>query len=152
MGVVLLEPFDRMARRAGYTCALCAGGPERAPNVPALYFAWLDERQKTPICARHAEGLRTASGATKFFCDDKELHNVGNVAAEPSITCPACGKTSYNRNDIERQYCGNCHVFIEDDVFIKDEFERAKAKVVAESDAIERKVAEASKSKRSNEN
>lgn len=29
----------------------------------------------------------------------------------PSITCPACGKVSYNPNDIEQRYCGNCHLF-----------------------------------------
>tara|TARA_Y100000310_G_C20452204_1_gene701307 strand:- start:187 stop:549 length:363 start_codon:yes stop_codon:yes gene_type:complete len=29
--------------------------------------------------------------------------------AEPSITCPVCGMTSYNENDIEQGYCGNCH-------------------------------------------
>lgn len=29
----------------------------------------------------------------------------------PSITCPKCGRTSYNRNDIEQGYCGHCHAF-----------------------------------------
>lgn len=28
-----------------------------------------------------------------------------------SITCPRCGKTSYNHGDIKRRYCGNCHQF-----------------------------------------
>lgn len=28
---------------------------------------------------------------------------------EPSITCPRCGATSYNPNDIEQSYCGRCH-------------------------------------------
>ena len=27
----------------------------------------------------------------------------------PSITCPKCGMTSYNPNDIREGYCGNCH-------------------------------------------
>lgn len=31
----------------------------------------------------------------------------------PSFTCPACGKTSYNPNDIKHQYCGFCHTFPE---------------------------------------
>lgn len=26
----------------------------------------------------------------------------------PSITCPDCGLTSYNPNDIREGYCGNC--------------------------------------------
>jgi hypothetical protein len=28
-----------------------------------------------------------------------------------SITCPVCGMTSYNPNDIEWGYCGNCHAY-----------------------------------------
>jgi len=32
----------------------------------------------------------------------------------PSITCPQCGMTSYNQNDIEQRYCGNCHQFHKD--------------------------------------
>ena len=27
------------------------------------------------------------------------------------ITCPCCHLTSYNRNDIEEQYCGRCKMF-----------------------------------------
>ena len=27
----------------------------------------------------------------------------------PSITCPKCKRTSYNRNDIREGYCGWCH-------------------------------------------
>lgn len=27
----------------------------------------------------------------------------------PSITCPRCGTTSYNRNDIREGYCGRCY-------------------------------------------
>lgn len=26
-----------------------------------------------------------------------------------SFTCPNCGLTSYNPNDVENSYCGNCH-------------------------------------------
>ncbi len=31
-----------------------------------------------------------------------------------SITCPFCKMTSYNPNDIEQRYCGNCHAFHDD--------------------------------------
>lgn len=31
-----------------------------------------------------------------------------------SITCPRCGKTSYNLNDVRQRYCGNCHWFHDD--------------------------------------
>jgi ribosomal protein S27AE len=29
--------------------------------------------------------------------------------SHPSITCPRCGATSYNANDILEGYCGRCH-------------------------------------------
>jgi hypothetical protein len=28
-----------------------------------------------------------------------------------SITCPVCGKTSHNTNDVQHRYCGFCHKF-----------------------------------------
>lgn len=31
-----------------------------------------------------------------------------------SITCPRCGRRSYNRNDVRERYCGFCHAFHED--------------------------------------
>jgi len=31
------------------------------------------------------------------------------MTEQPSITCPDCGRTSYNPNDIEQGYCGYCH-------------------------------------------
>lgn len=31
--------------------------------------------------------------------------------AQPSITCPVCGMTSYHPEDIKQGYCGNCHKF-----------------------------------------
>lgn len=31
------------------------------------------------------------------------------MSDQPSITCPICGMASYNPNDIEQGYCGNCH-------------------------------------------
>lgn len=31
-----------------------------------------------------------------------------------SITCPRCGRTSYNTNDVRERYCGYCHVFLDD--------------------------------------
>lgn len=35
----------------------------------------------------------------------------GQVSFPKSITCPSCGMTSHNPNDIEQKYCGNCHKF-----------------------------------------
>lgn len=28
-----------------------------------------------------------------------------------SFTCPVCGRTSYNANDVQYGYCGKCHAF-----------------------------------------
>lgn len=39
-----------------------------------------------------------------------ELDRVLEEPGAPSYTCPRCEMTSYNRNDIEHQYCGNCHM------------------------------------------
>ncbi len=29
------------------------------------------------------------------------------------LTCPKCGLTSHNSNDVRNRYCGHCHVFID---------------------------------------
>jgi 4-hydroxy-3-methylbut-2-en-1-yl diphosphate synthase IspG/GcpE len=34
-----------------------------------------------------------------------------NTIRNLSITCPKCGKTSYNSGDILNKYCGNCHLW-----------------------------------------
>lgn len=31
-----------------------------------------------------------------------------------STTCPRCGRTSYNSEDITHHYCGACHLFYDD--------------------------------------
>jgi ribosomal protein L37E len=33
---------------------------------------------------------------------------------DKSITCPRCGWTSYNPNDVAMQYCGHCHRFFDE--------------------------------------
>jgi len=35
---------------------------------------------------------------------------------EPAITCPRCGATSYNPNDIRERYCGRCHWWTSDEI------------------------------------
>ena len=39
---------------------------------------------------------------------------MNSVLAESSITCPKCGMTSYNQDDIKSGYCGNCHDWTSD--------------------------------------
>lgn len=31
-----------------------------------------------------------------------------------SITCPRCGLTSFNADDVKNRYCGACHAFHDD--------------------------------------
>ena len=45
-----------------------------------------------------------------------EKRILDNMSGKSSITCPVCGYTSYNPNDVKNRYCGNCHVFIDDAV------------------------------------
>jgi hypothetical protein len=53
--------------------------------------------------------------------------------------CPFCARVSYNPNDVQQQYCGYCHVFIEDERR-RREHTAARAKVLAEAEEIERRV------------
>jgi hypothetical protein len=39
------------------------------------------------------------------------LPDVGSGIRQPSFTCPRCGATSYNPNDIREKYCGSCHAW-----------------------------------------
>ena len=43
----------------------------------------------------------------------REMMQTAQLCQQPSITCPRCHMTSYNPNDIEARYCGNCHAFHE---------------------------------------
>jgi transcription elongation factor Elf1 len=32
-----------------------------------------------------------------------------NKPMDESFTCPRCGRTSHNPNDVQEGYCGHCH-------------------------------------------
>lgn len=51
-----------------------------------------------PLKARLKVALHKAEGALA-------------IINEGFITCPRCGLTSYNKNDISERYCGNCCKF-----------------------------------------
>jgi protein-arginine kinase activator protein McsA len=42
---------------------------------------------------------------------EEVIHLLKKGAMADKITCPQCGMTSYNPNDIRYRYCGNCHQF-----------------------------------------
>lgn len=43
-----------------------------------------------------------------------KTYEIVNNKGEQGIRCLKCNLTSYNYNDIEQRYCGNCHIFHED--------------------------------------
>ena len=45
-----------------------------------------------------------------------EIRQIIDEHFSPSFTCPTCGMVSYNTNDIKHRYCGNCHVFFDENV------------------------------------
>ncbi len=45
---------------------------------------------------------------------DREGDATVGAGVPDSITCPKCGRTSYNANDIRERYCGNCHQWHDD--------------------------------------
>jgi hypothetical protein len=42
------------------------------------------------------------------------VNGIAQYSTSPSITCPTCGRSSRDPNDIARRYCGNCHMFYAD--------------------------------------
>jgi protein-arginine kinase activator protein McsA len=41
----------------------------------------------------------------------RAIDDAAAYEAEHSITCPQCGMTSHNPNDVRERYCGNCHQY-----------------------------------------
>lgn len=59
---------------------------------------------------------------------------VGDKGAT-GITCHNCHKTSHNPNDIEKRYCGNCHVFHPRDIDTKFKYVGKKPVTLTRGDA-----------------
>ncbi len=63
------------------------------------------EEQKAAILAHVEDNMRAMSA-------------VPSVALGPApdcITCPRCGLTSHNPNDVAQRYCGHCQLFHADE-------------------------------------
>lgn len=54
--------------------------------------------------------LREAGVTLELIKETRHYLPEGTI---PSITCPRCGKKSYNKHDIAEKYCGACHQFHE---------------------------------------
>jgi hypothetical protein len=110
--------------RHGTACKSCSGNgavlcTECPPDSPAIlvaaavFDAIVHEEWPRRDLADKLMSLVLASCA----CDSCKPYMVATInsllgpAAQPSITCPSCSKTSYNPNDVRERYCGNCHLF-----------------------------------------
>jgi hypothetical protein len=69
-----------------------------------------DFRRANEIAIGHP--MRTVTGQTYTMLAIERL-DVRRVDGPPSFTCPHCGRTSYNPNDIAQRYCGACHQFLD---------------------------------------
>lgn len=80
----------------------------------------------TPDCPVCGHPPQMIIGPTQYICgnvlcqgfcwnpSETLAHNRENATEiRISFTCPVCNMTSYNKNDVENQYCGSCHTFPE---------------------------------------
>ena len=58
--------------------------------------------------------------APSFVChktvDYSPPYTISDAGVE--ITCKRCGYTSHNLNDVENRYCGECHLFLDDENYV----------------------------------
>lgn len=47
----------------------------------------------------------------KLAMEQANEHQAKPGHAASTFTCPRCGKTSHNPNDVRESYCGSCHQF-----------------------------------------
>ena len=83
------------------------------------FFAWKDyaiftlsDLAKLGFEIGSHQAMEDAMG-TEAFAEIAEWNEQGaaSLDVEGTITCPQCGMTSSNRNDIVERYCGNCKQF-----------------------------------------
>lgn len=85
-------------------------------NAPALLeqlkllVRWAEDQGQSCSFAKAAIAMAVGEQGREPFRGRPETCR----ADTPSYTCPHCGAVSYNKNDIEQQYCGACHMFAYD--------------------------------------
>jgi hypothetical protein len=83
----------RKARQVGHF------RPDKCPcGLPWDQCPWRWDRVAGSLDNPHALGRLRSCGGT----------------GPPAFRCPRCGAVSYNPNDIRENYCGRCHVFVDD--------------------------------------
>jgi hypothetical protein len=72
-------------------------------------FLAIDEVGRNDDLSRRGWNLIAEAYTHVFMTLERQAVN-----ERPSFTCPDCGRTSYHPGDVAAQYCGNCHVFVDD--------------------------------------
>lgn len=77
---------------------------------------WADLVATLPVRGRECFVVRFDDGVTDYWPSSEDRYEFDApwchdepVTEPPSFTCPRCGRTSYNRTDIDEGYCGACH-------------------------------------------
>jgi ribosomal protein S27AE len=82
------------------------------PNCPQCGMPPRFEFDNQSFCENTSCFVITWNPNTPYDLAAATKHSLADFmppAGTPSITCPRCGATSYNPNDIQQGYCGRCH-------------------------------------------
>jgi hypothetical protein len=104
-------------------CERLRAGPLDVGDRQAVALALSELTEARPGWSHYLEGVVGKLGIDGYYRQFREIRAgsagprdivVGplpSATAEPSITCPDCGMTSYHPEDIAHRYCGKCHKF-----------------------------------------
>lgn len=98
-GAPMCEDATHIEAPTDTTCAICStliAPADQGVRIPHLGDAGIQPRHGDQVYA--------------WYHLNCFLSSIG-LPIEASITCPVCGIASYNPNDINHGYCGNCHAF-----------------------------------------
>jgi hypothetical protein len=111
--------------QSGAPCLGCASDQQPVSNgiatvnafMTAVLLYAIDPKQVAiylaALCPRHAaigvEVLGVMAKKNRFAEADLTERLRGAFGMTPRITCPRCGATSFNENDVRAGYCGRCH-------------------------------------------
>jgi len=86
----------------------------RNPELAWSGTQWVPHRQGIPTRNVHISNFEMKLAAFRDADRAGLAPQLKGFRADgKSITCFRCGKTSYNDNDVQKRYCGFCHVFHE---------------------------------------
>lgn len=97
--------FDGEIRRVTgqlHRCSAACACPHH--GTPMIYWPRGDDHACQDVNCEYGHGVKKM-----LLAADVALALDDDLPAVLSITCPRCGMTNYNENDIREGYCGNCH-------------------------------------------